>query len=42
MKKAILPKSDVGKTKGEIRDDFNSYPVMIRRKKSQRLWREPR
>src|SRR5438270_642903 len=28
-KKAILPQSDVGKTKGEIRGTFNSYCVTI-------------
>jgi hypothetical protein len=31
MKNAILPQSDVGKTKEEIQDNFNSYPVMIGR-----------
>ena len=29
MRKAILLQSDVGKTKGEIRGNLNSYSVMI-------------
>jgi len=41
-KKAILPQSDVGKTKGEIQDNFNRYPVMIGRKTPQTLEREAR
>jgi hypothetical protein len=42
MKKAILPQNDAGKTKGEIRDNFKSYPVMIGRKTPQPIRREPR
>ena len=41
-KKAILPQSDVGKTKEEIRDNFNSYPVMIERKTPQPIRRKAR
>jgi hypothetical protein len=40
MKKAILPQSDVGKTKEEIRRNFNSYPVMTERKTPQPVRRE--
>ena len=29
----ILPRSDGGKTRGEIQDSFNSYPVMIGRRR---------
>jgi hypothetical protein len=32
MKRAILPQSDVGKTKEGIRGNFNIYCVMIGRK----------
>jgi hypothetical protein len=42
MKKAILPQSDVGKTKEQIQDNFNSYPVMIVRKTPQPVQREVR
>jgi hypothetical protein len=35
MKRAILPQSDVGKTKEEIRGNFNNYRVMIGRTASQ-------
>ena len=42
MKKAILPQSDVGKTKGEIRGHFNSYCVTIGRKTPQLLRRKAR
>ena len=42
MKKAILPQSDVGKTKGEIQDNFNRYPVMIGRKTPKPLRRKVR
>ena len=42
MEKAILPQSDVGKTKGVIRGNFNSYRVMIGRKTPQTLRREAR
>ena len=38
----ILPQSDVGKTKGEIQDNFNSYPVMIGRKTPQPVRRKAR
>ena len=41
-KKAILPQSDVGKTKGEIQGNFNRYPVIIGRKTPQPLRREAR
>jgi len=42
MRKAIVPQSDVGKTKGEIRGNFNSYPVIIGRKTPQPARREAR
>jgi hypothetical protein len=42
MKNAILTQSDVGKTKEEIQDNFNSYPVMIGRKTPQPVRREVR
>jgi hypothetical protein len=42
MKNAILPQSDVGKTKAEIQNNFNSYPVMIGRKTPQPARREVR
>ena len=42
MKKAILPQSDVGKTKEEIRGNFNSYPVMTERKTPQPVRRKAR
>jgi hypothetical protein len=42
MKNASLPQSDVGKTKEEVQDDFNSYPVMIGRKTPQSVRREAR
>jgi hypothetical protein len=42
MKNAILPQSDVGKTKEEIQDNVNSYPVMIGRKTPQPVRREAR
>jgi len=35
-KKAILPQSDVGKTKGEIRGNFNSYCVTIAKRRHHR------
>jgi len=41
-KKAIVPQSDVGKTKGEIQRNFNSYPVMIETKTPQPVRREAR
>ena len=41
-KKAILPQSDVGKMKGEIRGNFNRYPVMIETKAPQPVRREAR
>jgi hypothetical protein len=40
MRKAILPLSEVGKTKGEIRGNFNSYPVMIETKTPQPIRRK--
>jgi hypothetical protein len=42
MKKAILPQSDVGKTKAEIRRNFNSYAVMTGRKTPQPVRRKAR
>ena len=33
---------DAGKTKAEIQDNFNSYPVMIERKTLQPVRREAR
>jgi len=41
-KKAILSQSNVGKTKGEIRSNFNSYCVMIGRKTPQPIRRKAR
>jgi hypothetical protein len=42
MKKATLAQSDVGKTKGEIQGNLNSYPVMTGRKTLQPVQRKAR
>jgi hypothetical protein len=42
MKKATLPQSDVGKTKGEVQGNLNRYTVMRGRKALQPVQRKAR